>query len=150
MTSDEIHDFFDEAGKIWTLMTLKKNILSETSIEFNKFLNVVNNNSESVYNRFEKICNKASSTGKIFNQISYGITSTILSILYPDECIVYNNASDIFMEYFGITLKSKRGEKVVDKYYRWSLFCKLMLEKYKLNDLLDVDCFIGFIRVNYL
>jgi HKD family nuclease len=149
MKPDEIYTFFDEAGKIWTLMTLKKNILSDAANEFNAFLNIIRDTNKSIYNRFEIICNKASS-GKLFHQISYGITSTILSIIYPNECIVYNNASDKFMEYFDVQLKGLKGEKRVDRYYRWSLFCKLLKEKYNLIDLLDVDCFIGFIKVNYL
>lgn len=149
MKPTEIHDFFDEAGKIWTLMTLKKNIVSEASDEFNNYLDFIRDNKESIYKRFEIVCNKASS-GKSFNNISHGITSTILSIIYPDECIVYNNASDDFMNFFGIELKSEKSEKTVDKYFRWILFCNFLKNKYKFEDLLDVDCFIGYIKVKYL
>jgi len=148
MTSDEIYLFFEEASDFWTLMELKKNILSEDEKEFNDLLNILNDQNLSIYKRFELACNKKNE-GKVFDGIGPGITSTILSILYPDYCIVYNNASNDFLDYFNIESKIKEN-KPVNKYYQYLLFCKIIMEKYNFENLIEVDCFIGYVKVNYL
>ncbi|WP_461245730.1 phospholipase D-like domain-containing protein [Treponema sp. R6D11] len=148
MSSTDIYNFFEESSKIWTLMMLKKNILSGDVDEFNDYMKILNNNNLSILKRFEFVCNKAKS-GKIFSGISYGITSLILSILYPTECIVYNNASKGFLEYFNIKMQKSNSKKQTNKYFQYSLFGKILKEKYNFRDLVEVDCFIGFVKVNY-
>jgi HKD family nuclease len=149
MSSTDIYNFFEESSKIWTLMMLKKNILSNDVNEFNDYMKILNDNNLSILKRFEIVCNKAES-GKIFNGISYGITSSILSILNPTECIVYNNASNEFLEYFNIKMLNSNDKKPISKYFQYSLFGKILKEKYNFRDLVEVDCFIGYVKVNYL
>jgi len=149
MSSTDIYNFFEESSKIWTLMMLKKNLLSNDVDEFNDYMKILNDNNLSILKRFEIVCNKAKS-GKIFSGISYGITSSILSILYPTECIVYNNASNDFLEYFNIKMQNSNSKKPVNRYFQYSLFGRILKEKYSFRDLVEVDCFIGFVKVNYL
>jgi hypothetical protein len=148
MVSDEIYSFFEEASDFWTLMELKKNILSEDEKEFNSLLDILNNQNLSIYKRFELACNKKNEN-KVFGGIGPGITSTILSILYPDICIVYNNASNDFLNYFNIESIIKNN-KTTNKYYQYLLFCKIIMEKYNFKNLIEVDCFIGYVKINYL
>ena len=148
MVSDEIYSFFEEASDFWTLMELKKNILSEDEKEFNCLLDILNNQNLSIYKRFELACNKKNEN-KVFGGIGPGITSTILSVLYPDICIIYNNASDGFLNYFNIESKTKNN-KITNKYYQYLLFCKMIMEKYNFKNLIEVDCFIGYVKINYL
>jgi HKD family nuclease len=149
MSSENIYNFFEESSKIWTLMMLKKNILSNDVNEFNDYMKILNDNNLSILKRFEIVCNKAEN-GKIFSGISYGITSSILSILYPTECIVYNNASNDFLEYFNIRMQKSNGGKPINRYFQYSLFGRILKEKYDFRDLVEVDCFIGYVKVNYL
>jgi HKD family nuclease len=149
MSSTDIYNFFEESSKIWTLMMLKKNILSNDVDEFNDYMRILNDNNLSILERFEIVCNKAES-GKIFSGISYGITSSILSILYPTECIVYNNASTDFLGYFNIKMQKSNSKKPINRYLQYSLFGRILKEKYNFRDLVEVDCFIGFVKVNYL
>jgi hypothetical protein len=149
MDTSDIYNFFEESSKIWTLMMLKKNVLSKDVDEFNIYMNILKDNSLSILKRFETVCNKAKHM-KIFSGISYGITSSILSILYPEECIVYNNASNDFLEYFNIKMQNTNGKKPIDRYFQYSLFGRILKEKYNFRDLIEVDCFIGFVKVNYL
>ena len=149
MEPNEIYDFFEDASVFWTLMQLKKNIFSEDCDEFNECLNILRNENISLLERFSNVCDKTNGIN-ILKGIGPGITSTMLSILYPDSCIVYNNASNDFLNYFNIEKTNFKGKKAEDKYYQYILFSKILMEKYKFKNLIEVDCFIGYVKINYL
>lgn len=148
MDKEEIHDFFEEAASIWTLFGLKKNILSENPDKFNNFLSVLNNKSISIYERYNSTVKKDEEES--VDGIGRAITSSILNILYPETCPVFNNASDAVFEYFGIHENRNRGETPAEKYTRFRLISLILKDKYDFTDLVEVDCFIGYIKVHYI
>lgn len=148
LTKQEVHDFFEESATIWTLFGLKKNLLSERVDEFNKYLSILNNEKISIFDRYNNVCGKDNDDA--VDGIGRAITSSILNILYPDTCPVFNNASDAVLEFFGYSANKKRGESPAEKYTRFRLISFVLKDKYKFNDLVEVDCFVGYIKVNYL
>jgi hypothetical protein len=150
MTPHEIYNFFGETSKFWNLRMLKKDIFTTDLNEFNDYMNILKDDNLSISKRFDIICNEAKYK-KIFGVIGCCIASAILSILYPKECIVYTRARDDFLKYFNIKMQNTTGKKsILDEYFQYSFFGRIFKEKYNFRDLAEVDCFVGFVKVNYL
>lgn len=148
VTKNEIHNFFEESANLWTLFELKKNWISEKSDDFNRYLSVLNDEKKSIFERYNLVCKKGEEEN-VFG-IGRAITSSILNILYPGKCPVFNNASDKVLEYFGIHENKKHGESPAAKYTRFRLISSVLRDKYKFQDLVEVDCFVGYIKTKYI
>jgi len=149
MSSTDIYNFFYESSKIWTLMKLKKIYISKDADVFNKYMEILNDNNISILKRFDIVCNSKKNK-QIIKGIKDGITSIILSFLYPKECIVYNTASNELLKYFNIRIKYSINKRLTYKYLQYSFFGRWLKENYNFRDFVDVDNFIGFVKVNYL
>lgn len=145
MTSDDIYNFFDECGHFWTMLAMKKNILAKKVQSFNELLVILNDNNRSYYQRFQDFITKHEQEEDI-DGVGRAIVSSILNILYPNECPVFNSASDKVLDFFGIKTKKNRLETDADKYIRYMLLCQIIKESLGFNDLVEVDCFVGFIK----
>ncbi|UTD04975.1 hypothetical protein E4N80_05545 [Treponema denticola] len=130
------------------IIWVEKNLLSEKSDDFNRYLSVLNDEKKSIFERYNLVCNKGEEDN--IHGIGRAITSSILNILYPEKCPVFNNASDQVLEYFGLHENKKHGESLATKYTRFRLISSVLRDKYKFQDLVEVDCFIGYIKTKYI
>lgn len=54
------------------------------------------------------------------------------------------------LEYFGLHENKKHGKSLATKYTRFRLISSVLRDKYKFQDLVEVDCFIGYIKTKYI
>ena len=137
-TETQKNTFFSQADQIWNKISRTKSKISLD--DFNACINIANSQNKSFLIKFKEMVQ--------YNGIRELNASIILSILEPDKYPALSGIGEQVIE--KLKIFSNISNDVLVKYFRYTLLTHILQEKLHIKHLYEVDCFIGYVYVNYV
>ena len=137
-SEEQKSEFFFQANRVWGSMARTEGKIDLDT--FNKCIDIANTQNKSFLLKFNEM-NQYTGIGQLN-------ASAILSILEPDKCPALNTVGNRVMENLKIFADISNDNLV--KYFRYTLLTHILQEKLNIQHLYEVDCFIGYVYVNYV